>query len=353
MRNAFLKTLSADLRQMLPFHAFVLAHAALVIGILTWHADFTATAYRQYAAQFGPVYFLGLPAILLLDKLVTGVFRNPKAPLAWMTLPTPALLGHLAGAAAVFGSFILFMGSFTTFKTLMPAMRGGFPYDRAQADLDALLFGGVDPGPRLMALFGNPHILSILEWNYSVAWTAFAFVPIFFIVLRARGAVRLRYCLGFALVWAVLGNLLAYAFLSAGPAFYGYVTGDAARFGAQLRMLDNGVAATFQAYLWQNYLQDVAGLGTGISAFPSVHVGVTMMNALFLREFSRTAGLLAFAYVFVTLVSSTLLGWHYLIDGYTSILVVLVLHIALKRLFAAGSAAPVEDLKPSPNLARP
>ncbi len=353
MRNAFLKTLSADLRQMLPFHAFVLAHMALVIGILTWHADFTAAAYRQYAAQFGPIYFLGLPAILLLGKLVAGVFRNPKAPLAWMTLPTPALLGHLAGAAAVFGSFILFMGSFTTFKTLMPALRNGFPYDRVQADLDALLFGGVDPGPWLTALFGNPHILSILEWNYSVGWPAFAFAPLFFIVLRTKGAVRLRYCLGFALVWAVLGNLLACLFLSAGPAFYGHVTGDAARFAAQLRMLDNGVVAAIQAYLWQNHLQDVAGLGTGISAFPSVHVGVTMMNALFLREFSRTAGLLGFAYVFVILVSSTLFGWHYLIDGYTSILVVLLLHVALKRLFAARSATPAEDLKPSPSPAIP
>ncbi|MBN9269805.1 MAG: hypothetical protein J0J15_06080, partial [Mesorhizobium sp.] len=65
------------------------------------------------------------------------------------------------------------------------------------------------------------------------------------------------------------------------------------------------------------------------------------------------AGFLGFAYVFVILVSSTLFGWHYLIDGYTSILVVLLLHVALKRLFAARSAAPVEDLKPSPSLARP
>lgn len=353
MWNAFIKTLLADLRQMLPFHAFVAVHAAAVIGIVAWHADFTATAYRQYVTQFGPLYFLGLPAILLLGKTVSGVVKNPKAPLAWMTWPTPVQLGHLAGAALLFAALILFMGSFTTFKTLMPTLRDGFPYDRVQADLDALLHGGVDPGPYLMALLGRLDMLSILQWNYSVAWTAFTFIPFFFVALRARGAIRLRYCLSFVLVWTVLGNLIACLFLSAGPAFYGHVTGDVARFAEQLRVIDNGVGSVFQAYLWQNHIQGGIGLGTGISAFPSVHVGITMMNALFLWEINRKAGLAGFAYVIVILVSSTLFGWHYLIDGYVSIAVVLLLHIALKRGFAARSIASAESLKPSPTPAMP
>jgi hypothetical protein len=353
MWNAFIKTFLADLRQMLPFHILVVAHAATVIGLVAWYSDFTATAYRQYVTQFGPLYFVGLPAILLLGKLVAGIFRNPKAPLAWMTWPTPVQLGQLAGAATVFASLILFMGSFTTFKTLMPTLRGGFLYDRTQADLDALLHGGVDPGPRIMATLGNPEILSILQWNYSIAWTAVTFVPVFFIVLRANGALRLRYCLSFALVWAVLGNIIACLFLSAGPAFYGHITGDAARFGEQLRTIDNGVGSALQAYLWQNYLQGVAGLGTGISAFPSVHVGAATMNALFLRELNRAAGIAGFAYVIVILASSALFGWHYLIDGYVSIVVVFLLHLALKRLFAARHRAAAGDIKLSPTPATP
>lgn len=347
MWNAFLKTAVAEFRQMSAFHAFVLAHTALVIGVVAWHADFTPAAYAQYVAQFGSLYFVGMPAVLFLGKAISGIFRNPKAPLAWMRPPTPASLGRLAGAALTFVALILFMGSFTTFKTLMPTLMGGFTHDRAQADLDALLHGGVDPGPRLMALFGQPEILRVLEWNYSVAWTAFAFVPFFFIALKTQGIFRLRYCLSFVLTWAVLGNLIACLFLSAGPAFYGYATGDFARFSEQLRMLDNTVVSMFQAYLWQNHSQGAIGLGTGISAFPSVHVGITMMNALFLRELNRTAGLFGFAYVAVILVSSTLLGWHYLIDGYVSIAVVLLLYIAVKRMFAAKSALSAQALSPA------
>ncbi len=345
MWNAFTTTLLADLRRMLPFYAFVALHAAVVLGVVAWHADVTGTAYGQYVTQFGPLYFVGLPAILILGKTVAGIVRNPQAPLAWVRRPTPAELGRLAGAAAVFGAVIVFMGSFTTFKTLMPLLRDGFPYDRLQADLDALLHGGVDPGPYLMALLGRLDILTVLQWNYSVAWTAFTFIPIFFVVLRARGTVRLRYCLSF--VWTVLGNIIACLFLSAGPAFYGHVTGDAARFAEQLRTIDHGVGSIFQAYLWQNHLQGGVGLGTGISAFPSVHVGITMMNALFLRELNRKAGLLGFAYVLVILISSSLFAWHYLIDGYVSIAVVLLLHVALKRAFAARSAASAENLEPA------
>lgn len=332
MWNAFIKTFLADLRQMLPFHVFVLVHMAVVIGLVSWHADIATAAYRQYFEQLGSLYFLGLPAVLFVWKAVSGIFRNPQAPLAWMTPPTPALLGHTAALAIILAGLILFMGSFTTFKTLMPTFMGGFPYDRVQADLDAFLHGG-DPGPRLMAVLGHPDILHALQWNYSIVWPAFAFIPFFFITLRAHGPTRLRYCLSLVLAWAILGNVIACLFLSAGPAFYGYVTGDVARFAEQLQVIDNSVVSMLQTYLWQNHSQGVIGLGTGISAFPSVHVGIAMMNALFLREINRIAGLLGFAYVVVILVSSTLFGWHYLIDGYVSIAVILLLHIILKRLF--------------------
>ena len=352
MWNAFTRSLRADIRQMLPFYAFVLAHSAVVLGLVAWHAEVSARAYRDYVGQFGPIYFVGLPALLLLVTVIAGALRDPRTPRAWIARPTPALLGRLAGAATALAAILLFMGSFTTFKTLMPTLMGGFAHDRAQADLDALLHGGVDPGPVLMDLFSHPQLLSALEWNYSVAWTALAFLPIFFVLVQTD-RLRLRYCLTFVLVWSVLGNLVACLFLSAGPAFYGQVTGDAARFGALMQGLDGRMVSAFQDYLWQNYLEGAAGLGTGISAFPSLHVGMAMMNALFLREFNRIAGLAGFAYVAVIIVTSALLGWHYLIDGYVSVAVVLILHAALNRAFAGRATAPAAaDVTPCPSPAR-
>ena len=57
------------------------------------------------------------------------------------------------------------------------------------------------------------------------------------------------------------------------------------------------------------------GIVGGISAFPSMHVSLVTLNALFLFEFSRRGGLALFAYVALVVASSVYLAWHYAIDG--------------------------------------
>lgn len=74
--------------------------------------------------------------------------------------------------------------------------------------------------------------------------------------------------------------------------------------------------------LWQNYESSTVGLGSGISAMPSLHVALTTLSALLLSRLSRTAGVLAWAYLALILVGSVHLGWHYAIDGYASIIAV-------------------------------
>ena len=74
-----------------------------------------------------------------------------------------------------------------------------------------------------------------------------------------------------------------------------------------------------------------------------------MMNALFLRDINRFAGFLGFVYVAVIALSSVLFGWHYAIDGYVSILVVTLLHGALKHLFGERRQTGAEEaLTPTP-----
>ncbi|TIX65876.1 MAG: hypothetical protein E5V33_06590, partial [Mesorhizobium sp.] len=144
----------------------------------------------------------------------------------------------------------------------------------------------------------------------------------------------------FMAVWIIVGNVLAALFLSAGPAFYGAVTGDVARFGEQLAFLAHGAASrnsavTYQQYLWSLHEARQAGFASGISAFPSVHVGLAMLNALFLREYDRRLGALAFLYVVFVAVSSVYLAWHYAIDGYVSAAVTLVVYAIARKLIPA------------------
>jgi hypothetical protein len=157
------------------------------------------------------------------------------------------------------------------------------------------------------------------------------------------------------LVWIVVGNVLAGAFLSAGPAYYGLVTGDTGRFADQLGFLRHGAAwsnsaVSYQDYLWQLYAAGLTGFGSGISAFPSVHVGLITMNALFIADYSRRLGLIAFAYVAFVAASSVFLAWHYAIDGYVAIAVTVALHVLLKRLFLTRTAAKRTPLFGQPSL---
>jgi len=157
---------------------------------------------------------------------------------------------------------------------------------------------------------------------------------LFFVVLsNATSAIRKHYFLSFTLVWLVLGNLFAGFFISAGPAFYGKVTGDEIRFGEQLLMLsqfENSIAIRAQEYLWNLYEGGFTGFGAGISAFPSVHVGVTVINMLFAFEINRKLGIIALVYFVFVLWSSVFLAWHYLVDGLASLLIVVAIYYSTK-----------------------
>src|SRR5690606_32299861 len=131
-----------------------------------------------------------------------------------------------------------FFGSFTSIKTVLPLLHGGFPFDRIQADIDSALHFGVDPWRLLQPFWGADGMRRIVEWNYNVLWFVICYGALFFVATSPRAShFRLRYIIGFLMVWIIVGNLLAGLFLSAGPAFYGLVTGDDLRFADQLDFL--------------------------------------------------------------------------------------------------------------------
>ena len=97
-----------------------------------------------------------------------------------------------------------------------------------------------------------------------------------------------------------------------------------------------GSSAYCQAYLWTLNTIGQTGLGSGISAFPSVHVALATLNALFAREYSRRLGIVAFAYAALIEVSSVYLGWHYAIDGYAAAIATVLIYVATRRMVPAG-----------------
>lgn len=303
------------------------------------HAVYILPAIKAYLILM-PLVALGYDAFYVVHRF------DQRRRLAFSRVFTPERFASLAAGIILMAGLTVFQGTFTTIKTALPQLWGGFPYDRVQADIDAWLHFGVDPWRLLFAVGHHPVVLKVVEFNYNVAWFTLCFGALFFVATSPRAdALRMRYMFMFMFVWVVCGNILAGLFLSAGPAYYGQVTGDHARFAEQLAFLADSQwgssASTYQSYLWRLYESGASGLGSGISAFPSVHVALITMNALFLAERSRWMAGVAFVYVAFVLASSVYLGWHYAIDGYVSIAVVTAGHFGLRRVMArAARVAP-------------
>lgn len=331
-------------------YACVAAYSMICLGVLHFAGHWEQSSHTLYFVQWPVLFLWFMPMMAITFDLVHGIYRfRSRRIRAYRLLFGAKRLARLFSGMVLLMALMIFQGSFTSLKNMLPIMAGGFPYDTLHADIDRSIHFGHDPWQLLSPLAAHPIALAIVEWNYSVLWFVLCFASLFLVATSPwANAVRTRYMLMFMFVWVFCGNVLAGLFLSAGPAFYGQVTGDTSRFADQLTFLSGGQAHSFQLYLWQIYESGVAGFGSGISAFPSVHVALITMNALFLSDRFPKLAWPAAAYTLLIVASSVYLGWHYAIDGYVSILVVVFAHGLLKKwearsqqraargLFAAG-----------------
>jgi hypothetical protein len=254
------------------------------------------TAHAAYAEPLFKVFGFFMPAVALgFDAIRVIVRLDHRRPLAFrMAFSSERMASMMAGMIMMAG-IVLFMGTFTTIKISLPLLFDGFPHDRLHADIDRMLHFGVDPWRWLHGVAGSDIVRAMLEFNYGTIWFILCFGGVFFVATSPRAdAIRVRYLVMFMVCWGVVGNFLAGAFLSAGPAFYGEVTGDHGRFADLLALLsqdpDTASPYGYQRYLWALYQNDIKAFGAGISAFPSVHVALITMNALFVAERSRLLG---------------------------------------------------------------
>ncbi len=230
------------------------------------------------------------------------------------------------GLALAGGAILAF--SFAAFKTTMPLI---LPYwaDPPLAAIDRALHLGTDPWRLAYALLpAMPPGLARLIY-YDLWFVPAFFFPAFLVLLDGNAQRVGRFVAIWTLVWIVLGNIVALAGLSAGPVYYQRITGDDAFAGLRQAMQATGLTEAaigrLQEAMW-SYLENGRQMqGAGISAFPSVHVGIAAVLAAYALERFRLFGLIVAAYAAAILFLSVWLGWHYAIDGYASILFVAAL----------------------------
>lgn len=234
-------------------------------------------------------------------------------------------------------AFSILEVSFTTLKEAITQIHP-FSWDRTFMQWDRILGFGHLPWEYLQSLLGFAPITMAINLVYD-SWFVVMFGCLFWQIFSKKGgALRLQFLLAFSFAWFFGGNLLALAFSSAGPCFYGHLYPGPDPYAAQIAYL-HAVNQSWpiwsvdvQQTLWRSY---AAGRGTlgGISAMPSMHVTIAALMAIWGWRVNRVTGSALTAFALVIFIGSIHLAWHYAVDG--------IAGIALAALFWAMAGAVV------------
>lgn len=249
----------------------------------------------------------------------------------------------------------LLQTAFSFLKSTIP-MVVPFYADPAFAEADRWLHGGTDPWVIAHSL-GLHLPMEMLLPVYLSVWAVPAIgLAVILAVADHDAGRKARFMVLYLFCWLFLGNVLAAAGSSVGPVFYDALLGGDRFAGLHAALAESGVAESrigaIQFHLWRAYAEGGMAIGSGISAFPSVHVGIATLTAIYLAERSRWLILPGLAFLLIILFLSVYTGYHYALDGYVSIAVMIAAWAALRRVDLTTLALRWErrDLAPVPAI---
>ena len=334
-RSPGLQTL---LRKDRPIYGLIIFIITVSYGIAAISGYNPPPVLAAYMVQILGKSLVASSTMIFALLVLPAILSDPAAPLK-AALERARQLGamRMTTSFALLVAVLNAHGAYTLLKRLL-ALPYGFVWDTTLANFDRWLHFGVDPWRYLQPLANNSTLLFAIQSNYGAGWGVFIMAMLTWICVSPRAdASRTRYLITYLLILFGLGTVIAFAGSSAGPIFYGAVTGDTARFADLHAFLGQvgyapGSVLMLHDYLWQAYTSHELNIGSGISAFPSVHLATTTFAALVISEHSKRGGILAFLYLALILFSSVVLGWHYAVDGYFSIIVVTAFHYASRKI---------------------
>jgi hypothetical protein len=247
-------------------------------------------------------------------------------------------------ALPVFLLFPLFASTFTYFKAAIPLFHP-FSWDAQLAAWDQALHGGHAAWEWLQPVFGHPYATALVNVFYHLWFFVTYGVLVWQALALGRPRLRMQYLLTTLLLWSLVGNLAATLLSSAGPVYFGRVTGLADPFAPLMAYLHQAnevvpvMALQVQDMLWQAYAGNATDIGAGISAMPSLHVATAFSYVLLGFAVRRWLGLLLAGFAAFIMIGSVHLGWHYAIDGYVGILCAVVIWFAVGWLLDRSAIA--------------
>jgi hypothetical protein len=314
--------------------------------------DFTLE--HNYIRQFLIFGLIGA-AFVLAHLLNVFVFLRPKQPLRYLResfFEINRMPERLLTALPVLILLPISLTVFSSLKVMIPLIHP-FDWDATFIAWDGWLHGGVQPWEILQPILGFPYVTHVINICYD-AWFFLLFLSAFVMAFKLTPPrLRMQFFLTLLVSWSLLGNLMAAALASVGPAFYGLLTGGPDPFAPLMAYLNAANehyeigALQVQDWLWSAYEAKENAVGRGISAMPSIHVASALLFALVWWRLNRVVGILMAVFCAVILLGSVHLGYHYAIDGYVAILLTWLIWHVIGRLLDRDRSLDEEEKAPA------
>jgi membrane-associated phospholipid phosphatase len=286
--------------------------AAAVIIAVAYHLPL-----RDPDSVAGPTY-VRLPAILALVFLVDVIPRAIRraGTLAELRLTFREVvrerwhLEHLRFILFGLGSWYLTYVAFRDLKSYVPFVRKGL-WDHRLERLDQALLLGNDPATLLHQVLGTNWSAHFLSGVY-IAWIVFVPASLAATLVWSRNVMAASWYVTAVSVDWVLGVVLYYLVPTVGPIYArpGLFSNLVATASSKLQELMWDERQEMLAHPFQsNEVQTIA-------AFASLHVGIMVTACVIahLLELNRLVRLALWTFMFLTVLATVYLGWHYFVD---------------------------------------
>lgn len=243
-------------------------------------------------------------------------------------------LDRMAGFVLMAVLIPFFFSGFSSFKRMLPHINY-WHLDPLFADWDRTLHLGRDAWVWTHGVFSTPALTTAINFVYHTWLFLMLSVLIWQALETKRPQLRAQFFYSFLLMWILIGTITALLLSAAGPVYYGFVTGGENPYMPLMERLyafdkiSPVWALRLQEELWMNHAFGAIDLKTGITAMPSMHVAVAVHFALLGWRYNRAAGIAFTAFAVIIQIGSVHLGWHYAIDGYLSVVMVVAIWVAV------------------------
>jgi hypothetical protein len=221
-----------------------------------------------------------------------------------------------AARLVVMGALAMYV--YTSLKILLP-LAGGENADEVLWAADYALLLGHSPTVLMLELFGHPRVLQSIDWSYEILFRSTMYTVIGAALSSPSQRLRVALVGAKSAMW-ITGAWLYYVFPSLGPAYRFPELWDP--IAANLPRTHLLLKALFANFLVVTGEQTGSvNVMLGIAAFPSLHVALHTLVALWGRRFSPAIGIVGIAGAIVIFVGSVVTGWHYFIDSLAGLVI--------------------------------